>query len=315
MPKWSERFSTKPEIPSLLNKFIFLAGFWLFTVCSQAQSNDSLRQRKKILISANTVAYTGAMTGLYQLWYKDYPMEKFHFFNDNAEWLQMDKLGHAYSCYYEGLTGIQMMRWAGYSEKASIWIGGSYGWWIQAGVEIMDGFSKSWGASWGDLMANTLGSALVIGQELTFKEQRVTMKLSYAPTFYAQYRPNVLGSSHIERLFKDYNGQIYWLSTTPATWLPETSKLPRWLGLAVGYGAHGMTGGFDNLELLYEGVIQDPFERKRQGYLAADLDLRKIPVKKKWLKSTLFVLNCVKFPMPGVSFEKDQTPQFQWIAF
>jgi hypothetical protein len=44
----------------------------------------------------NTVAgtlYPVTMFGLYQLWYKDYPMESFHFFDDSGEWLQMDKAG------------------------------------------------------------------------------------------------------------------------------------------------------------------------------------------------------------------------------
>ena len=33
------------------------------------------------------------------LWYKKFPRSKFHFFNDNAEWLNMDKLGHATTAY------------------------------------------------------------------------------------------------------------------------------------------------------------------------------------------------------------------------
>jgi hypothetical protein len=41
-------------------------------------------------------------------WFKptlvyDYPI--FHFINDNAEWLQMDKAGHIYSSYHLGDWG------------------------------------------------------------------------------------------------------------------------------------------------------------------------------------------------------------------
>jgi hypothetical protein len=36
-------------------------------------------------------AVTGALVGLNQLWYADYARSDFHFINDNAEWLQMDK--------------------------------------------------------------------------------------------------------------------------------------------------------------------------------------------------------------------------------
>lgn len=315
MQKYAAPFSIKPEAYFLLNKFLICCCLWLFSNQSRAADEDSLKLRKQILIGTNVAAYSGAMTGLYHLWYKDYPMGKFQFFNDNAEWLQMDKLGHAYSCYYEGRTGIQMMRWAGYSEKTSIWLGGSYGWLIQAGVEVLDGFSQGWGASLGDLAANSAGSALVIGQELTWKEQRITMKVSYTPSPYAQYRPNVLGSSHIERLFKDYNGQIYWLSSSPACWMKSSTQFPKWIGFAVGYGADGMTGGFENIQIEQNGQMTDPFIRHRQFYLAPDIDLSRIPVKKKWQKSCLLVLNCLKFPLPGISFDNTNKLKMHWVAY
>jgi hypothetical protein len=42
--------------------------------------------------------------------------------------------------------------------------------------------------------------------------KRITPKFSFHTTQYAQYRPNVLGSSLAEQILKDYNGQTYWLS-------------------------------------------------------------------------------------------------------
>jgi hypothetical protein len=49
----------------------------------------------------------GALVGLNQLWYADYPKSDFHFINDNAEWLQMDKAGHIYSSYHLGRLGLK----------------------------------------------------------------------------------------------------------------------------------------------------------------------------------------------------------------
>jgi hypothetical protein len=43
------------------------------------------------------VLASGALIGLNQLWYSDYPKSEFHFINDNADWLQMDKGGSFYS--------------------------------------------------------------------------------------------------------------------------------------------------------------------------------------------------------------------------
>jgi len=78
-------------------------------MCCQAQDSTHVnyKLRKQLVVGGNAVAYSGTMFGLYHLWYKDYPLEKFHFFNDNKEWQQMDKVGHSFSCYYEGVAGIE----------------------------------------------------------------------------------------------------------------------------------------------------------------------------------------------------------------
>jgi hypothetical protein len=50
-------------------------------------------------------------------------------------------------------------------------------------VEVLDGFSSEWGASSGDIIANA--SALLVSQELLWKEQRITPKFSFHTTQYA----------------------------------------------------------------------------------------------------------------------------------
>ncbi len=270
---------------------------------SQAQ-NDSInyKLRKQIVIGGNAIAYTSTMVGLYHLWYKDHDLGKFHWFNDNAEWNQMDKVGHTYSCYYEGVAGIEMMKWAGYNHKQASWIGGSYGFFIQSGVEIFDGFSNGWGASYGDIIANTVGSGMAISQSLLWDEQRITMKYSYSRSPYDKIRPNVLGNNLPERMLKDYNAQTYWLSTNIKAFAPE-SKWPDWLCIAVGYGADGMIGGHDNV-FDRDWVVYDysHIPRARQFYLAPDIDLTKIKTDSKLLKGVLIVANSIKFPLPALEY-------------
>ena len=53
-------------------------------------------------------------------------------------------------------------------------------------IEILDGQSAEWGASSGDLIANSLGSFLAIGQELKWNEQRIQLKYSYIPSQWAE---------------------------------------------------------------------------------------------------------------------------------
>ncbi len=276
-----------------------------------------MSKRKKITLIGNSAAYGASMFGLYNLWYKDYPLTKFHFHNDNRDWNQMDKVGHAYSCYYEGVVGIDMLKWAGYSHRTASIIGGSYGFFIQTGIEIFDGFSKEWGASTGDIVANTLGAGLVIGQSLLWDEQRVWMKLSFQPSQYADIRPELLGTSFMENLFKDYNGQTYWLSGNIKSFLKEESKFPSWLNIAVGYGIDGFVSADDNL-FMRDGVQFDytHIPQGRQFYLAPDIDLTRIKTNSKALRISFKLLNCLKFPLPGVSFDGNSNKlDFNFIQF
>jgi hypothetical protein len=82
-------------------------------------------------------------------------------------------------------------------------------------------------------------------------------------TDYASKRPDVLGSNLPERIIKDYNGQTYWLSVNLHSFFKQ-SKIPKWLNLAVGYGADGMlSGNGENTTL----AALDSAQRSRQFYL------------------------------------------------
>ena len=164
------------------------------TFNSIAQSDSSTVDRRKLnfLLIGGSVAYTATMVGLYNMWYKDYATSSFHFQSDNNQWMGLDKLGHSTTAYWLGRIGYHSLKWAGVKEKHSVWYGGSVGLFFLTTVEIFDGFSEGWGASWGDIAANVAGAGLFIGQQLGWKEQRIILKFSYHPTEYAQYRPDVL---------------------------------------------------------------------------------------------------------------------------
>ncbi len=140
--------------------FIFLLFLPLFAF-SQANNRlpllslewaDSLhRPRVRTAVIGAAVVYPLAMTGLWQSWYADYPLGKFHFFNDNREWNQMDKMGHWFSGYQEARLGWHLSRWAGWNNKKSAWIGFGLGQLVQTSFEVMDGFSEQWGFSPGDI--------------------------------------------------------------------------------------------------------------------------------------------------------------------
>jgi len=261
------------------------------------------RKRMTGLIAGGVLLYGGSMTGLYHLWYKDYARDTFHFINDNNEWLQMDKAGHSFTAWYVGYLGYEAMRWAGAGNTEAACYGGSLGFAYLTVIEILDGFSAGWGASGGDLIANGLGSAAFIGQQLVWKEQRLLLKWSFHPTEYAQYRPALLGNTIAERAIKDYNGQTVWVSANIHSFLEKESGFPAWLNVAFGYGADGMTGARSNPDF-YGGNALPHFERRRQFYLAPDIDLTRIKTSSPFLKKVLKTAGFLKVPLPALEFSK-----------
>ncbi len=270
---------------------------------------DSLKHRNGrtwLVAGAHAALWGGSYIALNKAWYADYPKESFHFFNDNKEWLQMDKAGHVWTAYQMSRISSELWRWAGLSHQQSTWLGGISGVAYQSIIEIQDGFSSEWGFSWGDMAANVAGSALYVAQELAWKEQRVQVKLSYWPYDYnspelTTRRNQLFGKSIQERILKDYNSQTYWLSANLRSFLPD-SKLPKWLNLAVGYSANGMLGGMENKWMDKEGIAynRSDIARTRHFFLSPDIDLTKIKTNSKFLRSALFVLNMIKIPAPAL---------------
>jgi uncharacterized protein YfiM (DUF2279 family) len=287
----------------------------LYTFGQNKTYSDSLDKRKVVLTSSAIGAtWAGSMTGLYQLWYKNTERSAFHTIDDSRSWLQMDKLGHVYTAWRIGdLCGEQFKR-SGINHRKAALIGSLIGLGYQSTLEIFDGHSAEWGFSWADMASNTAGSIAYYGQEILWAEQRFKMKFSYHPTNYAMFRPNVLGKTHAERLFKDYNGQSYWISFCPADF-SESIKIPRWLNLSLGYSVDEKLKGDEEIYSdINSNGLPVTFYSKREFLLSLDIDLSRIPVKNKFLRSALKQLNHLKVPMPTIRFTPNST-YGHWIYF
>jgi hypothetical protein len=240
--------------------------------------------RRNAIVITEAVAISGALLGLNELWYKDYPKSKFHFINDNNEWLQMDKLGHLYSAYHIGNAGANLLKWSGTSRKHQLLYGATLGFVFLTAVEVLDGYSQKWGASTGDVLANATGTALYVSQELLWKEQRIVPKFSFHTTAYASSRPEALGKSLNEQILKDYNGQTYWLSANVHSFF-KTSKIPKWIN------------------------------RYRQFYLSFDADLTKINTNSHFLKTIFSIFNTIKIPAPSLELTSNGVVNFHCLYF
>jgi hypothetical protein len=130
--------------------------------------------------------------------------------------------------------------------------------------------------------------------------------MHYEDSTMAYVSSKQFGTSTLEQMLKDYNGQTYWLSFNLKSFL-KTSKIPAWLNLSVGYGATGMFGA------KYNGYIDEEtgqkielyhIERRRQFYLAPDIDFTRIKTNSKWMRTLFYCLNAFKMPAPTLMLSK-----------
>lgn len=296
--------------------FIFLFSGIYPKIYSQTktpffQRSDTLnKKRRNAVYITEATGATIALIGLNQLWYADYPRSNFHFLNDNTSWMQMDKMGHAFSSYYIGKMGMDALGWAGESKKNQLIYGATIGFVFLTTVEIFDGFSEEWGFSTGDVLANALGTGLLIGQELLWNEQRIQYKFSFQTSSYAQNNPDKLGENTLQQIIKDYNGQTYWLSVNLWSFFKD-SKIPKWLNIAIGYGANGLPEESIN-PLIYPPIT---YESYRQFFTSIDIDLTKIKTNSHFLKTTFNIFNFLKIPAPTIELRSNGDFKFHSLYF
>ncbi|MBX2962611.1 MAG: DUF2279 domain-containing protein [Cyclobacteriaceae bacterium] len=273
----------------------------VLAIHANAQESDTVsnvdKRRLNSFIIISSSAYAITLVGLNELWYKESERQSFTFFNDNHEWKQIDKLGHFYSAFHLSSGTSKSLQWCGVKKnKSDLW-GSVVGFMLMVPIEIFDGFSANYGASLGDLGANAVGAGFYLGQSLLWDEIRLHPKFSFHRTPYPALRPDgILGDGMPSELIKDYNGQTYWLSVD----MDKFIKFPKWLNIAVGYGADGMVYATDaeNEAAGYRAV--------REYYLGIDFDLSHIKTRSKALNTFLFFVNMIKLPAPAIRFSDNK---------
>ena len=297
------------------------------------QPADTLHTgRLWMAVGAGSVAYGASMVGLYKTWYADYPAGSFHFFNDAGEWNQMDKMGHWLMSYNESRWVYGGARWTGMRPRAAAWLGFAGGQLIQTSFEVFDGFSTGWGFSWSDVGFNLLGSGLFLSQQLGWGEQRILLKMSAWPVRYSdapiypvapagnqqwttlqQRADELYGTGPVSLFLKNYNTLVVWASVNPrAFWRQAPGWLPRWLNLAAGMGADNLFAGYGyqwqadkactGPDCLRYAVDPLEYPRTRQFFLSFDVDLTRLRVRSRFLRTLFGAVNILKFPAPALEY-------------
>lgn len=275
--------------------------YLLFLAANAAGQSDSadhalVHKRLPPLVVGTGLALGGTLYILGDQWYSSFDRESFHFFNDAGEWKQVDKAGHFYGAFQLNSLNYQLLQWSGLDrDRSRLWSGIS-AFVVMSTIEIMDGYSSGYGASTTDLLANSLGIAAYQAQLAVWQEIRIHPKYGFRRTGYAELRPDILGSDLAGKLLKDYNGQTYWLSVDLSAFTGK--DFPKWLNVAVGYGAEDMIYARD------EANRESGYDPYRQWYLAPDIDLSHIHSRSKFVNSVLFFVDMIRIPAPALEFSR-----------
>ncbi|MFK8057014.1 MAG: DUF2279 domain-containing protein [Saprospiraceae bacterium] len=286
-----------------------------------------------VSVGTATTIYTGFAIGLWEAWYKNYELGPFQTFNDQGEWLNMDKFGHGYTAYHYSRWAFQGLNWSGTPRKRAIVMAAGTSLLLQSTVEVMDGFSAKWGFSWSDMAMNSLGAGVFVGQELLWEEQRINFKVSSyrrphstepiasiqpgGPTSsLARRAEDLYGGTPWQRFIKDYNGQTLWVSANPAVLIGKETKHP-WINLSFGYSPENIYGGFGNTwsedGFSYNASTIAP--RYRQYILSFDIDFDRVPCKNPIVKTFLHLINHFKIPAPAISYGSESGAVWHWLYY
>lgn len=250
-----------------------------------------------------SLAYCLILWGANVLWYKHHSFADFHWFDDLAEWQQMDKLGHIFSTFHLSSLVFVILCFL-YPKKNSYLLlsSGFVAFILVSSIEILDGFSAAYGASIYDLIANALGVCFFIAQKYFFKQIIIQPKFSFHFSEFAIQRPNILGDSWLAQLLKDYNGQTYWYAF-------PVKFFPAWLQLAVGYSADNMLFGryFQN-----QAAGITPF---RRYFVSVDIDLSALKSRYLFLNYLLSFANLLHLPLPALEWNEQDGLVWHWIYF
>jgi VanZ family protein len=253
------------------------------------------------------------------LWYQYDSFTQFHWFDDLAEWKQMDKLGHIFSAFYLSKYTYQFIHYFSKNQPTLLvkktkllLISAIIGFVLLSSIEILDGFAPAYGASLYDLLANLVGAILFFLQMNIFEKIILSPKFSFHFTNFASQRPNILGDNYLTQIIKDYNGQTYWY-VIPLSFFLKKLKLNilgiKWLGIALGYSANNMVFGrdFQNQQI---GYI--PF---RRYFISLDINLQSVQTKFRWINFFCRLMTMVRLPLPALEWNERDGFVWHWLYF
>jgi len=229
----------RPIQPSRLSQWEYMnAGSPRYTLTGDLPYRETNLQAVPLAIfGTGLLGLATSISWYQQAWYPDSTKGPFQFQVDWGYSKQFDKLGHIFGGWMSAYCSHEAAISSGLSkEDAALWgsIGGLV---FQTFIEVQDGFHRNYGFDWTDEASNVIGAGYFYAQQKIPALQNFDLKWSVG----ASGRDSAREASQIRSrlIVDDYDRQNVWVSAKMHYLLPDdlAKYWPRWLQLAVGYGA------------------------------------------------------------------------------
>lgn len=218
---------------------------------------------------------------LNDLWWKGEQVP-FHFNweQDARHAIGADKLGHQLMAFATTRTYDAAFRWCGFDSTTAVLAGAGVSVAYQTYIEVRDGFSRDYGFSWGDVIANTTGAALPVVQRFVPALRPIDLQISFSPS-------DAFKRGDYSAIIDDYTSTTHWVSVGVYDYMPAAWQewYPPWLNLAVGHSVTNLDGRGGGQHVLY---------------ISLDWNLARIRGLPSWLRETLQLLHLYHLPAPAI---------------
>lgn len=211
----------------------------------------------------------------------------------------LDKVAHLAGGVFVSEVYYNAFRWAGVSERKAEWLALGSAAFVEVGIELKDAYSPTYGFSWRDVAAGTLGGFWPMAQTRSGFLHDAQWKVSYW-----QRTPKYFTERGIPRQrvsIDDYLNQTYWFSFSPERFGNDhwQRAWPDWLQVSIGMGLEAETWS----------VRHDGLGGRHEWYVAPDINLVKLfRPRSTSAKALVNLLKYVKIPAPTLQLG----PKLRW---
>ncbi|WP_461102475.1 DUF2279 domain-containing protein [Spirosoma koreense] len=211
----------------------------------------------------------------------------------------LDKVAHLEGGIFTSEAYYSAFRWAGISERKAEWLALGSAVFVELGIELKDAYSPTYGFSWRDVAAGTLGGFWPMVQHRSGFLRDVQWKVSYWQQTPKYFKARGIPVQRFS--IDDYINQTYWFSFSPEHFGGRVwqNRWPDWLQLSVGIGLEAETWSRNN----------DGLGGRHEWYIAPDINLVKLlRPRSGFIKVVLGVLKYIKIPAPTLQIG----PKLRW---